>query len=75
MESLICAMLDGHIRLDEAIHEFEKIYIQTALERNGSHLSKTAVILGIHRNTLSKRVSTYEASTKRSKPLLAKRAK
>jgi DNA-binding NtrC family response regulator len=59
MESLIGEMLDGRILLDEAISEFEKIYIQKALERNSKHLSKTATALGIHRNTLSKRVASY----------------
>ena len=59
MESLIGEMLDGRILLDEAMGEFEKIYIQKALERNSDHLSKTACALGIHRNTLSKRVACY----------------
>ncbi|HEX6124802.1 MAG TPA: helix-turn-helix domain-containing protein [Pyrinomonadaceae bacterium] len=59
MESLIGEMLDGRILLDEAVSEFEKIYIQKALERNADHLSKTAAALGIHRNTLSKRVASY----------------
>jgi len=59
MESLIGQMLDGRILLDEAVAEFEKIYIQKALERNSDHLSKTAGALGIHRNTLSKRVASY----------------
>ena len=53
-------MLDGHILLAEAICEFEKLYIKKALARNKEHLSKTAVVLGIHRNTLSKRVATYK---------------
>ena len=52
-------MLDGRILLTEAVAEFEKLYIQNALERNGSHLGKTAGALGIHRNTLSKRVAEY----------------
>ncbi len=52
-------MLDGRILLDEAVAEFEKIYIQKALARNRDHLSKTANALGIHRNTLSKRVASY----------------
>ena len=34
MESLIEEMLDGHILLNEAIFEFEKLYIQKALKRN-----------------------------------------
>lgn len=72
MESLIGEMLDGRILLDEAITEFEKIYIQTALERNAEHLSKTATALGIHRNTLSKRVASYNGKPKVSKPVKAK---
>lgn len=62
METLIDAMLDGQILLDEAITEFEKLYIQKALDRNGTHLSKTATALGIHRNTLSKRLAAYQAA-------------
>jgi DNA-binding NtrC family response regulator len=64
MESLIGEMLDGRILLEEAITEFEKIYIQKALERNSDHLSNTATALGIHRNTLSKRVASYNGKPK-----------
>ncbi|HUR97547.1 MAG TPA: helix-turn-helix domain-containing protein [Pyrinomonadaceae bacterium] len=64
MESLIGEMLDGRILLDEAVTEFEKIYIQKALERNSDHLCNTAVALGIHRNTLSKRVASYNGKPK-----------
>ena len=53
-------MLDGHILLEEAVSEFEKVYIQKALQRHQQHLSKTATVLGIHRNTLSKRVVAYK---------------
>ncbi|HEU4507497.1 MAG TPA: helix-turn-helix domain-containing protein [Pyrinomonadaceae bacterium] len=61
LESLIDEMLDGHILLDEALDEFEKLYIKKALARHKQHLSKTAVVLGIHRNTLAKRVASYKA--------------
>jgi DNA-binding NtrC family response regulator len=60
LESLIDEMLEGRILLDEAISEFEKVYIKKALARHKQHLSNTAVVLGIHRNTLAKRVATYE---------------
>jgi transcriptional regulator with PAS, ATPase and Fis domain len=60
MDALIDEMLDGQILLGEAIFEFEKLYIEKCLERNNKHLSNTASILGIHRNTLSKRVASYE---------------
>lgn len=60
LEALIDEMLDGQILLDEALSEFEKVYIQKALSRHNHHLSNTASILGIHRNTLSKRVTAYQ---------------
>jgi DNA-binding NtrC family response regulator len=75
MESLIEEMLDGQILLNEALSEFEKLYIQKALNRNDEHFSKTADALGIHRNTLSKRVSTYQNNSKTPKRLLTKRSK
>ncbi len=59
LEALIDEMLDGQIMLDEAVAEFEKLYIQKALARHKAHLSRTATTLGIHRNTLSKRVAAY----------------
>ena len=73
MESLIEEMLDGQIMLCEALSEFEKLYIQKALDRYDEHLSKTASALGIHRNTLSKRVATYQTPTKTPKRLLQSR--
>lgn len=59
LEALIEEMLDGRILLDEARAEFEKVYIEKCLERNKKHISKTAEVLGIHRNTLSKRIASY----------------
>jgi DNA-binding NtrC family response regulator len=67
LEKLIKEMLDGHILLDEAVMEFEKVYIQKALERNGNRLSHTASAIGIHRNTLSKRVAAYNEQDGRMK--------
>ena len=60
IEALVDEMLDGSILLNEATEEFEKVFIKKALERNDRHISKTAGIIGIHRNTLSKRIVEYE---------------
>jgi DNA-binding NtrC family response regulator len=79
MERLIDEMLDGHIMLSEAVSEFEKIYIQKALDRNEAHVSNTAAILGIHRNTLSKRLANVSSNgrpaKKTARKLLPKRNK
>ncbi|MEP6925373.1 MAG: helix-turn-helix domain-containing protein [Pyrinomonadaceae bacterium] len=75
LEILINEMLDGQILLDEARAEFEKLYIQKALDRYEHHLSKTANALGIHRNTLSKKVSTFQTPVKISRRLLTRRSR
>lgn len=75
MENLIEEMLDGQILLNEAISEFEKVYIQKALKRCNNHLLKTSEILGIHRNTLSKRVADYQEPAKTPKRLIARRSR
>lgn len=75
MELLIEEMLDGRILLNEAISEFEKLYIQKALCRYKDHLSNTADALGIHRNTLSKRVSDYQTPPKPAKRLIPRRSR
>ena len=72
LEALIDEMLDGQILLEEAVGEFEKLFILKALHRH-KHLSKTAAILGVHRNTLSKRVAAYQKSD-RAANRTAKRA-
>jgi transcriptional regulator with PAS, ATPase and Fis domain len=66
LEALIDEMLDGQILLEEALSEFEKLYIQKALSRHKKHLSNTAKVLGIHRNTLSKRVAAYQQQERRA---------
>lgn len=73
LESLIDEMLNGQILLEEAVAEFEKLYIQKAMEKHAQHLSNTAAILGIHRNTLSKRVAAYQKQ-ERTAARAAKRA-
>ncbi|HBB97446.1 MAG TPA: hypothetical protein DC054_18860 [Blastocatellia bacterium] len=66
LEAVIEDMLDGHIMLDEALEEFEKLYIQKAYTRNKKRITHTATALGIHRNTISKRVNSYRAQERKS---------
>lgn len=75
MEELIEQMLDGRIMLDEAVCEFEKIYIEKAVGRNDGHISQTASKLGIHRNTLSKRVAAYSKPQRSGRKLVNRKKK
>lgn len=62
LESLVDQMITGGILFEEAVKEFEKKFILKVVSRNNNNLSKAADELGIHRNTLSKRVGEYQNS-------------
>ena len=74
LENLVEEMLEGQILLEEAMSEFEKLYIKKALARHKQHLSKTAAAIGIHRNTLAKRVASYHQKEKTNSRVLRKAA-
>ena len=60
LESLVGMMVERGILLEEAISEFEKKFIKRALERANGNQSRAAKLLGIHRNTLSRKVGAYD---------------
>jgi len=55
------------ILFDEAVGEFEKRFIKRVLERTNFNQSRAAEVLGIHRNTLSRKISEYRLDHRRSK--------
>jgi DNA-binding NtrC family response regulator len=56
LESLVKEMIERGILYTDAVAEFEKKFIKRMLEENNGNHSKAAVALGIHRNTLSRKV-------------------
>jgi DNA-binding NtrC family response regulator len=56
LEALINRMIEQEIQYSDAVSEFEKRFIQRMLEKNNGNHSKAAKALGIHRNTLSRKV-------------------
>lgn len=60
LESLVNQMIDRNILYTDAVSEFEKRFIKRMLEKNNGNHSKTAVALGIHRNTLSRKVDDLD---------------
>ena len=60
LESLIDIMVQRGILLEEALAEFEKKFIRCVLENEKGNQSRAAKILGIHRNTLSRKVTDYK---------------
>ena len=59
-------MVERGILLEEAVCEFEKKFIKRALERSNGNQSRAAKLLGIHRNTLSRKVDAYHLDRARN---------
>ncbi len=57
LEKLIGEMVDKGILYVDAQREFEKRFILRVLARCGGNLSRAATALGIHRNTLSRKMA------------------
>ncbi|MGH9519226.1 MAG: helix-turn-helix domain-containing protein [Terriglobales bacterium] len=62
LEALIADMVDKGILLDEARTEFERRFIRQVLERAHGNRSQAAQILGLHRNTLSRKLDDLNGS-------------
>lgn len=60
LEALVHEMVDKGIRLDEALGEFEGRFIRRVMERNRGNRSLAAQALGMHRNTLSRKLEAMQ---------------
>lgn len=59
LDRLIGEMLKGRLTLDEGRRAFESRFIQQVLETSDGHLSRAAERLGMHRNTLARKIAEY----------------
>ena len=59
LDRLVAEMLKGGITLDEGRQAFEARLIERALDAADGHLGQAARQLGIHRNTLTRKMSEY----------------
>lgn len=60
LEGLVNQMVERGILFDEAMVEFEKRFIKRVLDRTNGNQSRAAQLLGIHRNTLSRKIGQYK---------------
>jgi transcriptional regulator with PAS, ATPase and Fis domain len=60
LDKLVQDMVERGVRFEDAVQEFEKRFIACVLTRSDSSLAKAAHTLGIHRNTLSRKMSAYK---------------
>ncbi|HTL00614.1 MAG TPA: helix-turn-helix domain-containing protein [Vicinamibacterales bacterium] len=59
LERLIQEMVEKGIRFSDANREFERRFISRVVVDSDGNLSKAAETLGIHRNTLSRKMAEH----------------
>ena len=59
LDRLIDDLVARGVRYDDAQREFEKRFIAHVLAKSDGNLCKAADLLGMHRNTLSRKISEY----------------
>jgi DNA-binding protein Fis len=59
LDRLVQEMVTKGIRYEDAHREFEKRFIAQVLSEVDGNLGRAADLMGIHRNTLSRKITTY----------------
>ncbi len=59
LEALVKHLVDRGILFEDAQREFERQFISRALAKADGNVCKAAKITGLHRNTLSRKISAY----------------
>ena len=65
IDDLAGQLLDGSFFMEEAVELLEKGMIAGALQRAEGNQSEASKVLGIHRNTLQRKMTEYEINGKR----------
>jgi DNA-binding NtrC family response regulator len=59
LEKLVSDMLDKGVHYDDLRRELEKLSITRALQRTKGSVGEAADLLGVHRNTVARKISEY----------------
>ena len=60
MDRLVAEMLDKGVHYEDARREFEKVFLTRALQRSNGCVGDAAELLGIHRNTVTRKMTEYK---------------
>ena len=60
LETLVAEMVDKGVQFEDAVREFEKRFIARVLGACDGSLTKAADALGMHRNTLTRKMADYK---------------
>jgi DNA-binding NtrC family response regulator len=66
LRNLVAEMVRGGIPLEMAKREFERVYLEEVLASHDGNQSAAARELGIHRNTLSRKLEPAPSTLRRA---------
>lgn len=66
LEQLVGEMVEKEIRYEDAQREFEKRFITRVVEASAGNLCRAAETLGMHRNTLARKMKTLKVKVRTS---------
>ena len=69
IDELAVKLLDSSFFMEEAVEILEKGMINGALQRTEGNQSEASKLLGIHRNTLQRKMTEYQIDGRRKKPV------
>jgi DNA-binding NtrC family response regulator len=69
IDDLATQLLEGGFFMEEAVELLEKWMITGALQRAEGNQSEASKTLGIHRNTLQRKMTEYKIDGRRRKPI------
>ena len=64
LDALVMQMYKGSIQYDEAVREFQKVFIVTALRDQNGNQIKAARELGMHRNSLRRLLTDLDVDVR-----------
>jgi len=67
LEQLVTQMVERGIQYEDALREFDRRFIVEVVDKSDGNLSKAADILGVHRNTLARKIKDLKIKSRVSR--------
>jgi Fis family transcriptional regulator len=66
LEQLVSQMVEKGIHYEDALREFDRRFIAEVVEKHDGNLCKAADTLGVHRNTLARKIKDLKIKARPS---------
>ena len=64
LDELVTKMVEKGIHYEDALREFDRRFIVEVVEKSAGNLCKAADTLGVHRNTLARKIKDLKIKTR-----------